>query len=63
MSGGKKPHQGEGEEAASEPFDVTRFDVTALTLPKKIAKGALRSGDYPYSERMKRRAYEKQKRL
>ena len=63
MSGGKKPHQGEGEEAASEPFDVTRFDVTALTLPKKIAKGALRSGDYPYSERMKRRAYEKQMRL
>ncbi len=63
MSGGKKSHQGEGEEATSEPFDVTRFDVTALTLPKKIAKGALRSGDYPYSERMKRRAYEKQMRL
>lgn len=63
MSGGKTPHQGKGEKADSEPFDVTRFDVTVPTLPKRITEGALRSGGYPYSERMKRRTYEKQVRL
>ena len=45
---------------AGEPFDFNNFDLDAPDLPEPISKNAIASGGYPYSKRMKRKAYEKQ---
>ncbi len=44
--------------AANDP--IARFNLDDPVLPEAIAKAALTSGGYPYTERMKRKAYEKE---
>ncbi len=43
---------------AENIFD--NFDIDNPILPKAIKKGALRSGNYPYSQRLKRSLYEEE---
>ncbi len=43
---------------AENIFD--NFDIDDPILPKAIKKGALRSGNYPYSQRLKRSLYEEE---
>ena len=38
--------------------ELPGFDIDDPVLPKEIADKALQSGGYPYTERMKRKAYQ-----
>jgi polyphosphate kinase len=40
--------------------ELPGFDIDDPELPPKIAERALRSGDYPYDKRMKRKRYERE---
>jgi hypothetical protein len=56
-SGGSKsalPSPPAGEVLAK----VTSFDIEAEKLPKAVADGAMRSGDFPYDEKYDETAYD-----
>ncbi len=43
--------------------DLAAFDLDSPELPARVIEGAFRSGGYPYDERLKRKAYERELRL
>ncbi len=55
---GKDIHQVDGKDFKVSNFQ--NFDLDNPVLPKSIADNALESSGYPYSKRMKRKAYEKE---
>ncbi|WP_332680988.1 polyphosphate kinase 2 [Bosea sp. (in: a-proteobacteria)] len=56
-TGRKRTKQDKPSQAAAPDFD---FDIEAASLPRAIDEAAFVSGDFPYSRKYKRKAYEKE---